>query len=129
MAGGSRKTADFRLVAALASGATYEDAAEAADVSERTVYRRMSDPEFRSHLYAARARYLNIALGTLADASTELVTMLLEMARGAESENVRLGAIRTALEASHRLREATEIGDRIAALEDRLRIVSQPRAV
>ena len=129
MAGGSRRAADFRLVAALASGATYEDAAEAANVSERTVYRRMSDREFRGRLYDARARYLDTALGTLADASTELVTMLLEMARGAESENVRLGAIRTALEASHRLRESTEIGERLAALEDRVRIVSQPRAV
>jgi hypothetical protein len=45
---GYRKTrADPLLISALAEGRRVADAAEAARVSERTVYRRLEDPEFR----------------------------------------------------------------------------------
>ena len=47
MAGGGRKNGDPVLAAALASGGTWKEAAEAAGVSERTVGRRLKDPAFR----------------------------------------------------------------------------------
>jgi hypothetical protein len=41
MAGSGRKNADAALLAALAGGATVQEAASSAGISERTAYRRL----------------------------------------------------------------------------------------
>src|SRR5215217_1429239 len=77
MAGSDRSRADPALILALASGKTVGDAAAEAHVSERTVRRRLHEPEFLQALGQARAaradriadrsaEYLNAALGQLA---------------------------------------------------------------
>jgi len=48
MAQQGRRHADAALRLALACGATVENAARAAGVSERTLYRRLKDPVFTS---------------------------------------------------------------------------------
>jgi hypothetical protein len=50
MTGGARSQADARLLAELVAGATRKDAAEAAGVSEATVYRRLREPDFLAEL-------------------------------------------------------------------------------
>lgn len=49
-----KSVSDEAIVAALAGGATYANAATAAGVSSRTVRRRMEDPDFRGEVAAAR---------------------------------------------------------------------------
>jgi ABC-type sugar transport system substrate-binding protein len=53
MAGRNRK-ADAGLVLALACGASAESAAQKAQVSLRTVYRRLAEPGFRAQVDAMR---------------------------------------------------------------------------
>ena len=58
MAGGDRTRANSRLVELLAGGRTVEAAATEAGISERTVYRRLEDPEFRQQLGQLRGHML-----------------------------------------------------------------------
>jgi hypothetical protein len=117
MAVSGRRNADDRLALELATGKTVADAAAAAGVSERTAYRRLDDPEFRGRLTVLRGEMVRRAAGRLADGSTnaaETLTALLS----AKSEAVRLGAARSILELGTKLRDSTEIEERIVALED-----------
>ena len=49
---------DLELLVALAKGSTRRDAARAAGISERTAYRRLADPQFRTQLDTLRQRLL-----------------------------------------------------------------------
>jgi hypothetical protein len=71
-----KKNADYALVAALAGGSSVREAAEQARVAERTVYRRLEDPDFKTQVSAARSELLAGAVGHLADYSTEAATTL-----------------------------------------------------
>jgi hypothetical protein len=118
VAGGDRRNADTVIIAALAGGATVRDAAVAAKVSEPTVYRRLQDAEFRHLVSEARGAMLARAVGQLADASTKAVTTLKDLL-DAENESVALGAARSILDMGSKLRETTELEQRISELEAR----------
>jgi hypothetical protein len=118
MAASGRKSADDRLELGLAAGKTVQEAAQSAGVSERTAYRRLDDPEFRSRLTSLRAEMVAQATGKLANASAQAVDALTGLLM-ADSETVRLGAARSILELGIKLRESTEIERRICDLEDR----------
>lgn len=118
MAGGDRRNANPVLLAALAGGATVQDAATLAGVSERTAHRRLEDPAFQREVLAARAALVTGAVCKLAAASTEAADTLRALL-GAESETVRLGAARSILELGTKLRESEEYEARIRALEER----------
>lgn len=119
MAGGDRSKADSALLAALAGGQTIRDAAAAARVSERTVYRRLDDPDFCRQIAAARDELLARSVGRLADATGAAVAKLVTLLE-AESESVQLAAARAILEHSVRLREAAELAARMTELERKL---------
>ena len=103
-------------MAALAGGATYEDAAERAGVSERTVRRRLDDPAFRHRVDAARAEMLSRAVARLTGASVEAVEALRGLL-GSGQDFARLGAARAILELGLKLREQLDLAGRVAALE------------
>lgn len=121
MAGGDRENADSALVAALASGATRQQAAERAGVSEATVYRRLSDPSFRLQLDNARAEHIERTIGALAAASTAAVATLLKLLN-AKSETARLGAARSILEFSAKFQDSEEMKRRLEAVETVLKV-------
>jgi hypothetical protein len=85
---------DEGIVAALAGGATYADAASAAGVSARTVRRRMEDPEFRGEVTAARRQAVEQIRARLTANAQIGVSVLVELADSASSETVKLGAAR-----------------------------------
>lgn len=116
MAVRGRQSADSALVATLAAGSTVQEAAKQAGVSQRTAYRRLSDPRFRRRVAEARADMLACAVGALAEASTEAAATLRRLLE-ADSETVRLGACRAILELGVRLRESEQLEQRIATLE------------
>lgn len=116
MAGNGRKSSDETLILALASGASRASAAKAAGVSERTVFRRMQDADFRQRLDEARATMLSNAVARLTASATSAAVTLHNLLT-ADSETVQLGAARSILELGSRLRESTELAARIAALE------------
>lgn len=117
MAGSGRKNADTALVAALASGATVEAAASLAGVSERTVYRRLEDPDFKKRATEARAEMIEQAVGKLAQLSAAAASTLGVLLGPATPPSTRLGAARAVLELGARLREGEDLEKRISELE------------
>jgi hypothetical protein len=120
MAEQPRKKAEDVLLLALACGATVEAAAGQCRLSERTVYRRLADPDFRRRLQAVRADMVQRAAGLLTAAAVEAVKTLLELQKASAPYAVRLGAARAVLELGTKLREAADLEERLAALEQQL---------
>src|SRR3954464_8575927 len=114
-----RSGGDVVLVAALAGGATYEDAAKQAGVSERTVRRRLDDPAFKRQVDEARAEILSQATARLTGAALDAVEALRGLL-GSELDFARLGAARAILEVGAKYREQLDLAERVAALEERL---------
>jgi hypothetical protein len=119
MAGGGRKSGDTELILAMAAGATVVDAAARSGMAERTVYRRIADPEFSGRVDAARAEMFARAVGQLASASELAVNCLVELLANS-SPTVALGAAKAILDAGPRLRDAVELAERIRAIEVKL---------
>ncbi len=126
MTAGDRKTAETTLLAALAGGATVQEAAGQAGVSEATAYRRLREPTFCQQLAEARAELIKRAVGKLAGASSDAVAALRRLL-DAKSEAVQLAAARSILELAIKLREHEELEARIAALEAQHAATEPPR--
>ena len=112
--------ADDALIAALACGATVDAAAKAANVSVRTVHRRLRDDAFRRRLAEARGDMVRRTAGALTAASQEAVRTLLVLQREPTPATVRLGAARAVLELGIKIREMAELEERLQEVERRL---------
>jgi hypothetical protein len=119
MAGNGRRKGLDALALALAGGETLRDAARLAGVGERTATRRWADPEFRSRVWQLRTEMVSRSLGRLVDGMAEGAETLRALLR-AESESVRLGAVRALLELTLRVKEHTEMEERLRNLESRM---------
>lgn len=111
-----RRRGDHILIPALARGETIARAAAQAGLSERTVYRRLHEPEFRAQMDEARGDLINQATGQLAGAAKAAIDSLVKLL-GASAETVRLGAARALLDQLVRLRDVTEFERRLEAVE------------
>ncbi len=111
-----RRRGDAALLLALAAGQTVRDAARSAGIGERTATRRVADPDFRRRVTELRADMVGRALGRMADGMTDAADTLRALLN-AEGESVRLGAARSMLELSVKLRESVELEERLSALE------------
>jgi hypothetical protein len=105
---------------ALARGLTNAEAAAAARVSERTVKVWATKPYLRHRVCQLRGQLTSQALGQLVNDSVSASDTLGFLSRMAKSETVRLGAARAILELATKLRETTELEQRIADLEEGL---------
>ena len=115
----NRRRGDHILVPSLARGETIARAASQAGLSERTVYRRLHEPEFRAQVDGARAELFDQAAGRLAgaaEAATDCLIALLD----AEAETVRLGAARALWNQLVRVREVSEFERRLETIEGTL---------
>jgi hypothetical protein len=101
---GKRGAREELLVVALGCGQSYAAAAKTAGVSKSTVARRMAEPGFLARVVHEREAHVDAARRALAAAAPEAISVLSELARGAGSEPVRLGAARmlAALAVEHR---------------------------
>lgn len=98
------QTGDPALVIALARGASVPEAAAEANVSERTVWRRMEDDGFRRCVFEARAELVNQSLAKIADGAARAVDTLLDLL-DAEDPKARLAAAKMVLEYALPMRE------------------------
>lgn len=117
MSGDGRRRADAVLVASLAGGSTKEEAAEAAGVSERTVYRRCDDTDFVARVEEAQQELISRTTARLCATTGRAVDTLSELLDASQPPSVRLGAARTVLDSALRWRDAEEIEIRLLALE------------
>ena len=115
-----RSDIENALMLALACGATVEAAASKVGLSARTVYRYLDKPAFRRQLQAFRADMVNRATGMLSAASMEAVKTLLGLMQGNTTAASRLGAARAVLEMGIKLRQSTELEERMTKIEERL---------
>src|SRR5262249_36838393 len=112
-----KKGNEDRLLLLLACGATQEAAARSLGISERTVRRRLRDPDFCRRLQELRTEMMERLAGLLTAASSEAVKTLLALLKEGTVAAVRLGAARAVLELNLKVREVAELEQRIAALE------------
>jgi hypothetical protein len=104
MAGRGRANADPLLIVAVAQGKTRAEAAEAAGVSEHTLYRRLKDPVFNLAVEEAQEEIIQQAVGLLATKTVVAVATL--------------GRLATEAEDAIQLKAALEILDRYPKLRD-----------
>ena len=102
-----RSGANTVITAALAAGSTQAEAGQKAGVSERTVRRRLSDPDFVMGIERARLELLDRSLGKIA-AAASLGVHTLESLLEARSEQVRLGAARALVDFAVRTSDRVE---------------------
>ncbi|MDB5310564.1 MAG: hypothetical protein JWO38_4766 [Gemmataceae bacterium] len=74
-----RKKNEDALLLALAWGATVENAAKQCGLCDRTVYRRLEDPAFRTRLRETRTDMVRRASGMLTAAAGEAARAVLEI--------------------------------------------------
>ena len=108
------------LMLALSCGATVEAAAAKSNVSKRTVYRYLEDEAFRGRLQSYRSEMVHRATGMLTAAAMEAVKTLLGLMASGSSSASRLGSARCVLELGLKLRQASEMEERMAKIEERM---------
>ena len=115
---GVQKSADRILLQALACGATVENAARKAEMSERTAYRRLDDPVFLNQLEQLRADMVLRTAGMLTGAGMGAVKVLVELQNdAAQPAAVRRRSARDVLEMGLKFREIAQLEQRLAAIE------------
>lgn len=104
---------------AVISHPTLKDAAQAAGVSETTLWRYMQDGEFSRRLREARREAVNHAVLRLQKASSDAVTVLRDiMMKESAPAPARITAARAVLDYSMRAVETDELRVRIEELEE-----------
>jgi transposase len=115
-----RRRGDVILQAALASGDSVAQAAAKANLSERTVYRRLQDPDFQRGLNAVRSEMLQRAAALFNAGSVLAAKTLLDLQDESMPPTVRRGASRDMIEFGRQLYEFALLDKRLNVLEDRL---------
>jgi hypothetical protein len=119
-----KRDRDDVVVAALASGSTYDEAAKTAGLSRSTVARRMQEWEFRARVIEERERVVETVRGKLASTAPAAVEVIASLTTSAKSEAVRLSAASRILDYSLRRRagfdtfDGAEVGAIVRELVD-----------
>ena len=107
-----------QAIEALAGGATNEQAAIYAGVTERTIYKWRLDPAFSQALTDASGAILSDTIRALTASAISAVETLKTIAEDqTEKGSTRVSAARAILESTIRLKEAVEFEKRLATLE------------
>jgi len=112
-------TKQAKAITALLSERTTTEAATAAKISERQLYRWLADPVFCAHLKQAEGQILDAATRRLVQSIGQALDTLEELNRAANSESVRARAANDLLTHMLKVRELADLEKRIAALEAR----------
>lgn len=112
----------IRAIQALLEEPTTAAAAQAAQVSEATIFRWLADPAFSAAYREARSRLVETALTALQSASSEAVKTLRNTLTDPHAPpNIKVSAARAILEFSLKAREALDFEDRLERLENSLK--------
>jgi lambda repressor-like predicted transcriptional regulator len=115
--GKRRRRGDTIVQAALAGGDTIAQAASKAQLSERTVYRRLKEPTFKRCIEDLRAEMVQRAAALLIAAALLATKTLIDLQNPSVPASVRRRASRDIIELGRKLREMTILEKRLAALE------------
>lgn len=106
----------LRFVAALLTGASIVDAAEAAGISKRTAERWHVDPEVRSEIAAASRSILREAEALLRSHASEAVNVAVGIMRSGTGEGIRLRAALALIDGARAV-DLADLEERVFLLE------------
>ena len=116
---GSLNTKQRRAIAALIEARTIQDAAQAAGVGERTLYRWLEDPIFARELNKAEGNLIKSAVAALVGdmlQNFDVIKMIRDNTQAADGVRLRAASI---LDSSLlRWKEMDDLEERIARLEE-----------
>lgn len=111
-------------IESLLQGNTYQQAAAAVGINEKTLKRWRSDPVFSATLQQESRQAVGDASRRLTAAMDTAVTTIVEIMEGQggfqKSSSIRLRAAKIALDSAIRLNELNDIMERLEALEKRI---------
>jgi hypothetical protein len=114
-----RSEKDVLIAMALAQGQNAKSTALACQVTDRTVRRKLADPEFRTLVARLRGELMTRALGRLADNMTRAADAIVGLLES-DDARLRLRTARALLSLGLRLRDSVDLNERIHGLEDEL---------
>lgn len=117
MAHRGRFSAREPLAAALATGGTVRDACAKLGLGERTAYRWCQDEAFQARVNELRGELVRQAMGKLIDGMGLAVERLKTLASTEAEGGAAVSACRTLLDYALKLREHSELSDRLDHLE------------
>lgn len=118
MSANGRKSADDVIALALASGSTLNAAVEKANVSPRTIQRRLNDPAFTAQVAEYRSRMIDGSIDAMSAAMSKAVETLVDLL-SAQRESVRAVAAKSLIQLALETRTAHELERPVAAVEAR----------
>lgn len=121
-----RKKNEDAVLLALACVPTVEVAAKRCGLSDRTIYRRLKDADFKARLQAVRPDMVGRSAGRMTTAASDAVRTLLALQKDSAPPAVRLGAARAVLEVGMKLREVVDLQNRMEELEDLVESLEKP---
>lgn len=113
-----RKGVNRPLALLLAQGVSVRGAAKKVGVSESTVHRRLRNPTFRRLVSRFRGRMVSEAAGLMSNYLVAAVRKLKQLMDKAEAESIRLAAAKAVIELGTKLRDHSEVEERLRVLEE-----------
>ena len=110
-----------RALPILASASSIAEAARLSDVGRRTLHRWLDDPDFRDELAKLHKEAADLARGLLQGVMLQAVLALADSLQDPNPE-IRLRAIRTALNYSVKVNDIESLRQELQALEDSLNL-------
>ncbi len=117
------KPKQHRVIVLLLSGHTFESAAQLAKVNSRSIRRWLLDDQaFVDALRNAESAAVDDAVRRLVGMQNAALDIQLELMERAKSEHVKQRASQFVMEHALKLRELLQLGERVAALEEKGRM-------
>jgi hypothetical protein len=110
-----------QLALALAQGVSVAAWARGKRVPKRTAYRWASEPKVRATVDSCRRRALDQAIGRMARRATWAVDQIVTLGENAQSESVKLKALRAVLSDMMKVSEFSVLEVRMTEIEEKLR--------
>jgi hypothetical protein len=121
MPGETRVSRIAQLALAVAQGHSIVSWARQNNVPERTAYRWAADINLRRDVQTIRRRYLDQAVGRMAEQATWAADQIVDLGKNAESESVKLRALRAILSDMMTVSQFATLEERMAEVEEHLR--------
>ena len=105
------------LARLVASGESTKAAAESVGCASSTAYRIAAKDDFKQEVARLRSEFVASATGKLSTACSDAVEVIIDLAKNADDERVKLRAAVAVLDRFVKMSEHNELRERIEALE------------
>lgn len=113
------KSKDEKIIAALISSKTVKEASELCGISERQIYKRLNDEEFKIEYNSARTRIVTQAVGNIQGLLGEAIERLRSVMNDSDSSpQTQINAADAILRHCLKLTETADVMQRLDKLEE-----------